>query len=393
MKWFASLLLFLTVIGVPAVPEPQIGGVIRHGADYEISVIYTEPVDIGALSDPENYAISSGTKLGARLVATNQGAILLVSGLDDRADGSLSVSNMSDPGGNPLPAVTLPFEKPVLMWAEIGANELGFRSDVVGIPENGFDLFNGGIQQRSEYDEATFVGQEVPGNFDVKVRVDYVEPAGAGAKAGIMIRENLDENRPRPLDPTEPSQAFSRYLELAVRAPASVFGEPDSNHHIFQRATFGGFDTLELTVTNDAAPAFPNAWLRVERIGNEFKMYRGVDGATWQQIGGATFDPAMTNKVWVGLAFSAQNDDIPFATEFRKSFVAKFRDYELIPTEPEPGPLHIQNFADYAEITWEGPGTLQTAPTVIGEWADLPTAISPFRVNFTEPMRFYRLRN
>ena len=61
MKWFASLLLFLTAIGAQAVPEPQIGGVIRHGADYEISVIYTEPVATGALSDPVNFAVSSGT--------------------------------------------------------------------------------------------------------------------------------------------------------------------------------------------------------------------------------------------------------------------------------------------------------------------------------------------
>ena len=392
MKRLASLLLLLTVIGVQAVPEPQIGAVLRHGANHEITVIYTEPVDIGALSNLENYAISSGQILSARLVATNQGAILLVSNLAP-GEGFLSVSNMTDPGGNALPTAMLPFEPSGLMWGEIGANELGFRSDVVGTPENGFDLFNGGIQQRSEYDEATFVGEEVTGNFDVKVRVDSVERAGSGAKAGLMIRENLDENRPRPLDPTEPSQAFSRYLELAVRAPTSVFGEADTNHHIFQRAEFRGFDTLELTVTNDAAPAFPNAWLRVERIGNEFKMYRGIDGASWQQIGGATFDPAMTNKVWVGLAFGAQNDDIPFVTEFRKSFVAKFRDYELIPAEAQPGPLQIKIVDNQAEITWEGPVTLQTAPTVLGEWSDIGTARSPFRVNLTEPMRFYRLKN
>lgn len=393
MKRLAGFLLFLTTIGAQAVPEPQIGAVLRNGNGYDISIIYTEPVDVGTLGTPENYAISPGSLSTVRIVATNQGALLRVTSSTPNTSGTVTLSNMTDPSGNALPVVTFPFDITSRRWAQIGANELGFRSEVIGIPENGFDLFNGGIQQRDEYDDATFAGEQVSGDFDVKVRVDFVEPAGAGAKAGIMIREHLDENKTRPLDPFDPAQAFSRYVELAVRAPQSVLGEGDSSHHIYQRAVFASFDTLELAVTNDAAPAFPDAWLRIERVGNQFKMYRGSDGANWLQIGGATFDPALTNNIWVGLAFSAQNDDIPAATELRKSFVAKFREYELTPKTSELGPLRIQFVGDHAEVTWEGAGTLQTAPTVTGPWSDISAATSPYPVNFNESMRFYRLRN
>ena len=151
-------------------------------------------------------------------------------------------------------------------------------------------------------------------------------------------------------------------------------------------------ETLSLTVTNDAAPAFPDAWLRVERIGHQFKMYRGSDGANWTQIGGATFNPPLSTNVYVGVAFSASNNDIPPETDLRKSFLAKFREYELkTKTNEVGGNISIAHRGDHAEVTWDG-WTLQTAATVLGPWDDLTTATSPLRVNFTEPKRFYRLR-
>jgi hypothetical protein len=121
-------------------------------------------------------------------------------------------------------------------------------------------------------------------------------------------------------------------------------------------------------------------------------MYRGADGANWTQIGGATFNPPLATNVYVGVAFSASNNDIPPETELRRSFVAKFRDYELTTeTNEVGGNLSIQNRGDHAEVIWDG-WTLQTATTLFGQWDDLTTATSPLRVNFTEPMRFYRLK-
>jgi hypothetical protein len=388
-----ALLIFLLTFTARAFPEPKLGLVVQHGSAYDISVIFTEPVDVGSLGNPENYSVSPGSIAALRLCATNQGVILTVNGLQPGLPGVVNISGVMDPGGNLLPGASLEFTVGNLLWATIGANELGLNSEVVSLPDDGFDLFSGGIQQRDEYDDATFVGEKISGNFDVKVRVDYVDPAGAGAKAGIMIREELDAGRTRPLDPDDPAQAFSRYLELSVQAPRTVLDQPGAGHQIWQRAVSPSIDTLSLTVTNDAPPAFTNAWLRIERTGQQFNLYRGVDGVVWQQIGGATFNPPLATNVYVGLAFSPQNDDIPASSGLRKSFVAKFRDYELTPTTSAENNLRIQIVGDHAEVRWDSDWTLQTAPTVFGDWSDLTTATSPYRVDLNQPMRFFRLRH
>jgi hypothetical protein len=389
-KAVAVLVWFLTALAIKAIPEPQIGSVLRHLGAYEISIIYSEPVDVGSLGNPENYSVAPGSIVSLRLCATNQGVILTVQGLAPGNQGAVNINNMLDASGNLLPAASLDFKAPDRLWAAIGANELGFTPDVVGFPDDGFDLFSGGVQQRDEYDDATFVGEKITGNFDVKVRVDYVEPAGAGAKAGIMIREQLDEGKTRPLDPDDPAQAFSRYVELSVQAPVSALGDPGAGHQIWQRAVSPSVDTLPLTINNNAAPDFPNAWLRVERLSQEFNMYRSIDGQHWVQLGSASFDPPLSTNVYVGLAFSPQNDDIPFDTGLRKSFVAKFRQYELIPKAEDN--LRIQMSGDHAEVLWDSSATLQTAATLTGQWTDLPTATSPYRVDLTEAARFYRLK-
>ena len=386
----AILFVFFSALALQATPEPQLGDVLRYSDWHEISVIYSEPVDVPSLSNPENYSVSPGNIIGLRLCATNQGVTLTVSGLHIGDPGVLNISGVLDTSGNLLPGASLQFAVPDKLWATIGANELGFKPDVTAFPEHGFDLFSGGDQQRDEYDDATFVGESFPGNFDVKVRVDYVEPAGAGAKAGIMIREQLDDRKTRPLDPDDPAQAFSRYVELSVQAPVNALGQPGAQHQIWQRAVSPSLETIYIDPTNNAAPAFTNAWLRIERNGPLFNMYRSVDGKKWEQLGSVTFDPPLATNVYVGLAFSPQNDDIPFDTGLRKSFVAKFREYDL--QQIADNNLRIKIVADHAEVSWDSNWTLQTAPTLTGQWTDLPLATSPYRVNLTEPTGFYRLR-
>src|SRR5688572_6802206 len=136
MKRPVFLIVFLAAITIQAAPEPQIGAVLRHEGAHEISVIYSDRVNVSTLANPGNYSISPVSIASLRLVATNQGAILRVTGLSAGSSGALSIINITDPSGNALPPATLQFSVPNRLWAEIGANELGFRPEVVGIPEN-----------------------------------------------------------------------------------------------------------------------------------------------------------------------------------------------------------------------------------------------------------------
>ena len=60
------------------------------------------------------------------------------------------------------------------------------------------------------------------------------------------------------------------------------------------------------------APNYPNQWLRVQRFGNTFNLFRGTDGVTWTQIdtyNTANFGGgAWPNTVLVGVAVTAHND-------------------------------------------------------------------------------------
>jgi len=344
----------------------------------------------------ENYNIPGASLTQLRLAATNRGVILSANPLQEGFSSMLNITGMVDTTGTPIPDYQLPLEVTNRVWTPIGGSELGFIPEALAVSTNGFDLLSGGIQQVDDYDEATFVGQQLEGDFDQVVRVHSVDPAGRGAKAGIMVRENLDIGIGRPVDPEDPTTMFSRYIELAVNAPTSAAGEAGfGGHQIFMRPSTGDPFLQSVTVTNDAAPQFTNAWLRVQRLGEEFRMYRGTNGTSWEQIGSATFpEPAPTN-VWVGIAFSPQNDDLFSGSGLRNLFTAKFRDYAV--TNAPIAKLKIEKLAtpSQARLSWEGTGfTLQTSTNVLGPWDAALNQANPQTLSMTntETARFFRLR-
>ena len=85
----------------------------------------------------------------------------------------------------------------------------------------------------------------------------------------------------------------------------------------------GGWD-----FNRGAAPAYPNAWVRLTRVGGLLSAYWSTNGVTWTLA--ATNTPALVgdltplpSQVYVGICTTAHNND-PFGTP-------KLR-------EPRPGP-------------------------------------------------------
>src|SRR5687768_1483903 len=100
MKRLASLILFVFAAQLHSQAEPLIGGVLRHEGAHEISVLFTEPVDASSLVNADNYSIVPGSISTIRIAATNQGAILRVTGLNNVQSGILNISGMFDRSGN-----------------------------------------------------------------------------------------------------------------------------------------------------------------------------------------------------------------------------------------------------------------------------------------------------
>ena len=63
-----------------------------------------------------------------------------------------------------------------------------------------------------------------------------------------------------------------------------------------------------------------------------------------------------------------------------------------IPATTIPGPIRIARPGTQPTLSWTGAGTLQSATTIAGPWADVTGATTPYSVDVTASAKFFRLR-
>jgi RHS repeat-associated protein len=129
-------------------------------------------------------------------------------------------------------------------------------------------------------DAFQFAFQSLSGDGSIVARVVSLGNGGTYAKAGVMIRETLNN-------------AGSTNAYMAYQANGSA---------IFQVRTSTGASTGQAT----ASMSLPY-WTKVVRSGNSFSGYISVDGATWVQVG-TTQTISMAQTVYIGLATSNNNN-------------------------------------------------------------------------------------
>lgn len=370
-------------------------GALRSGNSFEVSVLFSEPVHQGSLLSLSSYSVSAGQLVSSALIATNRGALLTASDVAAAGDISFAVTGVTTPDEMPITGTNVTLTASTPQRVTVGASELGLPSSAFAVGTDGFDVFSSGYQQTGDYDELTFVAETISGDFDRWVRVEHVQPSSSPARVGLMVREFLDAGKPRPLDPESVEQGFSRYLEVAINPPTTATGAAGQNQHeIVQRAYHGGIGRTESQITrrlpieNNAAPEFPDAWLRIKRVGQSFELYRGTNTVNWILLGTATFPQPMPETLFVGPAFSPVNGSLP--VEHRRTYLAKFREYSG--ADSEPLELKIERIAaGQFELSWTGEGILQQAPEVTGQWETAPSQANPQAVDIQQPKRFFRL--
>jgi glucose/arabinose dehydrogenase/regulation of enolase protein 1 (concanavalin A-like superfamily) len=129
-------------------------------------------------------------------------------------------------------------------------------------------------------DAFRYVYQTISGDAEIRARVTGITNTNAWAKAGVMIRETLNNN--------------SKHAMVAVTP---------SNGVAFQRRTSTGSSS-----THTAATGSVPYWVRLVRSGNTFTAYRSSDGTAWNQIGSATI--TMSSTVLVGLPVTSHNNSM-----------------------------------------------------------------------------------
>jgi len=160
--------------------------------------------------------------------------------------------------------------------------------------EGAFQMICGGSQFWSDTDDGRFSWQEIGGDFDVRVRVAEFSSVGEIGVAGIMVRDGLADN-----DRTLFSTVFPKGQTLngtTGRDAYAFFIRPQKGAAIGYAGT-----------SPSAGVNYPNAWLRLERLGRTFTAYRSDDGITWTQYGQTVVPEDWPDTLQVGLCLTANS--------------------------------------------------------------------------------------
>ncbi len=343
-----SLTKYQAIIGAPGAPDVtstqvtltvlpdtippvilSVAAVSKKDAGIEVSVLFDEPLTTAPSLTLANFKLNTGAVTAARYVENTSGLdsrqhaiVLTTTGLTLGTSYTLTVSGIKDLKGNTSGSVVTPFSISKLTWVDL-ARPSTFVQDVVATGTNGFNVVNGGAAYWGSDDDATFIYEEITGDFDKVARVDGQDPSSNWARAGIAARESLDAH----------GETASRYQQVHANPSPKKFDGTDSNQGFeTNRRLIPGGATSSSNGDNGAnGPRYPNAWLRLIRTGDKIHMLRSADGLTWVTMGRTDFNPAdpggtpLAAKMFVGLAFGSENGNIVETS--RGSWVARFREY------------------------------------------------------------------
>jgi hypothetical protein len=382
-------------------PQPRVAALLNSSGQYQISVTFDEQVLDAGAEVQANYTVSPGTIASFKYwTNSTQAAVLGLSGVTAGQTITVTVNNVSDLKNN---RITSPVSRTVTLanlmsWTGIGEDTYNrqrttdvFSDGAVALGTKDFDLISGGDGNWGNYDEATFVYEQVTGDFDRAVRVEYQDPTSQWARAGLMVREVLDTGVTH--DQVTAGYRMSQTYTIRVNPVVQWSGAAGNNsYELIHRPIEGGvYDPAGYPaifgIQNGfgGAPNYPTAWMRLKRIGQVIEAYKSDDGITW--VGPATVtytnDPATTEQdeslaatVYIGMYYAPEFVNNDTANGFGRSSIAKFRDYG--PFGGGGGPtLTITRSGSSITLSWAGGGTLQEAPQITGPWTDSLSQANP----------------
>jgi hypothetical protein len=185
-----------------------------------------------------------------------------------------------------------------------------------------YDVTAGPGMVNGTSDAFYFLSKEVTGDFDVKVRVDGASGGNIQTRGGIMARATNDPNS------------------------AHVFVAASSGDGFrTARRTVTGGDT---TITKSGTTSFPNAWVRLQRVGNQITAYYGSNGTSWTQI--FSLNIVLPQTLQLGLATGAWTTTTNATVRYRE-FGDVSPQQPQLPGAPS-GLVAAAPTSDTVDLTW-----------------------------------------
>jgi hypothetical protein len=405
----------LTVVPDTFPPVPRLAALRTASGEFQVSVTFDEQVDDEQASNQVNYSVSPGTISTFKYWPNDQGVVLSLSGVTAGQTINVTVDNVKDLKNN---EITTPVTRSVglsnlLSWTGIGEDTYNrtlatdaYSDGAVALGPKDFDLISGGDANWDSYDEATFVYEEVTGDFDRAVRVEFQDTTSQWARTGLMVREVLDTG----VTHAEVTAGYrmSQTFTIRVNPTATcIRTDPGNNsYEVLHRPVQGGvydgarYPTMfAIQGGFGGAPNYPTAWMRVRRQGQTIEAYKSDDGVTWtgpatityaDDLSTADIDETLAPTVFVGMYYAPEMANNNTATCFGHSALAKFRDYGPFSTGGG-GRITITRSGNNVTLSWPG-GRLQSATSLNGPtvtWSEVSGA-SPVTIPAGTGMRFFR---
>lgn len=175
----------------------------------------------------------------------------------------------------------------------------------VKIQKDGIDITAAGADIWGVKDEFNFVYVERTGDFDMVSRIESLSAANLYTKAGLMAREYLT--------------AGCRHVYFQVFSDNNTRNKNNGGYEFQYRqmkdSTMKAIYPISSVGTPEFAVAYPNTWIRLQRMNNQFTGYYSSDGKTWKEY--TTFTLALPSTIYLGLAVTSHNPNHAVSAKFR----------------------------------------------------------------------------
>jgi len=249
-----------------------------------VAPMLSDPGNAGTLNNADNLPSVTQYTLLSSSLAIDAGVDLNAMGLSPTHDyyGDLVAQGSAFDIGADEVADASPAPKYTFTSSDIGSPSPAGKTTVVTAGQ-AYDMSAAGTRIGGTSDQFRFVYTAITGDFDIKVRIAAFSATDAWAKAGLMVRSSLSDNSPM----------------FAAFAQAS-----SGDDGVVTRAKPGA----NAAQTTAGSPKYPNAWLRIRRVGDTFTAYYGTDGTYWTALASAATLSDIGPTVYVGLAVNSRVD-------------------------------------------------------------------------------------
>lgn len=134
-----------------------------------------------------------------------------------------------------------------------------------------FTVTGSGEYKNGSSDNFQFAYTNVSGDFDFRVRIESLTAPSQYSKVGLMARESADAS--------VTTDVGSRYISMTAYPP------PPSGFNTFILIRRELADTPTADDILGTKPVYPNAWLRLRRLGDTLIGFTGTNGVNWDMQG------------------------------------------------------------------------------------------------------------